>query len=565
MQSLVRTIAVIAISSLLLVACAPAAPTVAPTTASKAAATSAPSGAATTPVATKPAAPAASPTPTAKIKRGGTLVHAYQWTYPTMDPHLSTASEPPGTVMLFDYLVRHQVVDNQSGKSEAKPELAESWETTDPKTIVLKLRRGVKFQDGSEWNAEVAKWNLDRIRTHAKSQGKTRVEAIASVDVVDPNTIKINLKEPSAAQMALLTRSAGGVTMAMISKAAVDKDGDEKFGNSPVGSGPMKFTRWVRDDRLELERWDGYWQMGADGKPLPYIDKFVDRFIQDAAVTQVELKAGTIHMTYNVEGKDIAGIKSNPDLVYLELPWTGPIYFTAGFNGQKGPFFGEDRLKLRQAALTALDRQSMANALGFGIGKPWYYPHWGPGTPGYDTSIPKYEYNLDKAKQLLAEAGYPNGIDINLMVISRSEEIRISEIVKSMWDRAGIRTTLETWERLAWIDKSRAGDFHVSFWRGSMTLEPDALMNSYGCGAAGNWNNWCSKAEETCLLEGRREYDPNKRHEIYKKCLTIVQEEAYMGSSFTMPGNVVYRKEVKGIEPQWGSPLFFPKGIWLDK
>ncbi len=482
-----------------------------------------------------------------------------------MDPHLSTASEPPGTLMLFNYLVTHTVVDSQTGRSEVKPELAESWETTDPKTLVLKLRKGVKFQDGSDWNAEVAKWNLDRIRTHTKSQGKSRVEAIASVDVVDASTIKINLKEPSAAQLALLTRSSGGVTSAMISKAAVDKDGDEKFGNSPVGSGPMKFTRWLRDDRLELERWDGYWDMGADGKPLPYIDKFVDRFIQDAAVTQVELKAGTIQMTYNAEGKDIAGIKSNPDLVYEELPWTGPIYFTAGFNGQKGPFFGPDKLKLRQAALTALDRQSMANALGFGIGKPWYFPAWGPGTPGYDASIPKYEFNPDKAKQLLTEAGSPNGIDIALMVISRSEEMRISEVVKSMWDKVGIRTSLETWERLAWIDKSRAGDFHVSFWRGAMTLEPDSLSNSYNCGAAGNWNNWCSKAMESCLVEGRGEYDPAKRNNIYKKCLTIQQEEAYMGSGYTMPGNLVYRKEVKGVEAKWGTPLFYPGRIWLDK
>lgn len=563
MQGLVRTTGIIVLTSLLFAACAPAAPTAAPSGATAAPA-AAPKASAPTPVPTaaeKAAAPTA--TPATKIKRGGTVVNAYQWTYPTMDPQLSTASEPPGTLMLFNYLVRHVVVDNQTGRSEVKPELAESWEIVDPKTIVMKLRKGVKFQDGSDWNAEVAKWNLDRIRTHPKSAGKVQVESIDNVEVVDGSTIKIHLKQPSAAILALLSRSAGGVTKAMISKAAIDKNGDDYFANNPVGSGPMKFTRWVRDDRLELERWDGYWEMGEDGKPLPYIDKFVDRFIQDASVTQVELKAGSVSMTYNVEGKDIAAIKANPDLVYQELPWTGPIYLTLGFNGQKGPFF--DNLKLRQAALTAIDRQSMGNTLGFGIGKPWYYPAWGPGTPGYDPSVPKYEYNLDKSKQLLTEAGYPNGIDIGLMVISRSEEIRISEILKSMWDKANIRTTLETWERLAWIDKSRNGNFDVSFWRGNMTLEPDALSNSYVCGAAGNWNNWCSKQMEACLAEGRAEYDVKKRNDIYKRCLTIQQEEAYMGSGFTMPGNIVYRKEVKGVEPQWGTPLFYPGHIWLDK
>jgi ABC-type transport system substrate-binding protein len=98
-----------------------------------------------------------------------------------------------------------------------------------------------------------------------------------------------------------------------------------------------------------------------------------------------------------------------------------------------------------------------------------------------------------------------------------------------------------------------------------MTLEPDALTNSYNCGAPGNWNNWCSKPMEACLVEGRGEYDAQKRAAIYKKCLTITQEEAYMGSGYTMPGNLVYRKEVKGVEAQWGTPLFYPGGIWLDK
>lgn len=537
----------------ILAACAPVVPTAAPKP--PAAGTPAPAALTATP---KPAAPTATPAP--KVKRGGTLRAANTFTYPTLDPHLSSLARLDSYGMLYDTLLRYQLMDENTGRSEIKPELAESFQIVDPKTIILKLRKGVRFHDGSDFTAEVAKWNIDRMITHPKSFTKSQIEAVGSVEVVDPNTIKLNLKAPSASVPVMLTRGGTSAT-AILSKTAVEKLGDDGFASKPSGTGPMELDQWLRDDRVVLKRFNGYWEKGDDGQPLPYLDGYVERFIQDPAVTLLEIKAGSIDVTENVEAKDVAGVKTNPDLVYWELGWAGPVYFIAGYNMEAEPF---SRLKVRQASLHALDREGMAKALGFGIGKPHYYPYWLPASLGYDETLPKYEVNLEKAKQLLTEAGYPNGVDITLSVITRAAELRIGELVKSMWDTVGIRTTLDSLERLAWIDKMKAARFDAGFWRYStIAVDPDFMTRALATGGPANWSLYSNPQMDKCMEEGRSTYDEKQRHEIYKRCQRILYEDAGLASGFSVPENKVFRKQVKGLKVQF---IFLDmRRAWLDR
>jgi peptide/nickel transport system substrate-binding protein len=496
------------------------------------------------------------------IKRGGVLRVAKDWRYPTLDAHLSNVTSLHGFRMLYDCLLRHEL-NEATGQFELRPELAEAWERTDDRSFVFRLRKGVKFHDGSDFNAEVAKWNLDRMRQHPKSGKKDDVTAIQGVDVVGSHAIRVSLKVPSASLLVNLSAAAGRAEM--ISRVAVDKLGDDQFGRQPVGTGPMRYVEWVPDDRLVLKRFDGYWRTGADGKPLPYLDGVVFRVITDPAVGILELRAGAMDLTDGIEAKDVARVKAVPDLVYREVPQSGQIYFTLGFNPKSGPFARNQ--KLRQAALHALNREAMAKALGFGQARPHYYVYSGPGTLGYDESVPRHEYSPARVRELLREAGHPGGVEVTLTVINRAAEMRISEVVKQMWDALGIRTTLEVFERLAWIQKVKAFDFQACFWRGGTLMDPDLATRNLTTGGPGNWNSWSNPAFDRCMDEGRSTYDERARHEIYKRCQRILQEDAFVGTGFLIPQNIVHHRSVKGIRVQSTNPwaLLDFRETWLDR
>ncbi len=405
----------------LLSACAPAAPTAAPTkpVAPPAGTSPAPTVAAAA-VATKssgpsgsqgpegkpasPAAttgPAAAATPAATVKRGGVIRDVQRLAIDMLDPHLATTRATEFMPMLFDTLLSYQMVDPATQRFEVGPGLAESFKVVDPTTIEFKLRKGAKFQDGSDWNAEVAKWNLDRAATHSKSKIKETMVDVKDVQVVDDSTLRVNLKQPSALFPLQMT-PANPVFVGMLSKDAMDKLGEEKFATNPVGSGPMKFKDWVRDDRVTLERFPGHWEKGLDGQPLPYLDGMVSRLITDQSVALLEMRTGNVETFLNIELKDVASAKASRELTVQEIPleWTAypALYFNPKTDTQY-PF--SNNLRLRQAAQYATDRDSMAKALGFGLASPADYPYWYPGLAGYDEKLPKYEYNLDKAKRSL--------------------------------------------------------------------------------------------------------------------------------------------------------------------
>jgi peptide/nickel transport system substrate-binding protein len=491
-------------------------------------------------------AAAATPAPTAAIRRGGTLIGAVNWTYPTMDPHISTMASLPGYDAMFDSLVRFQLADAKTGQHRVVGHLAESWEQPDLRTYVFKLKRGVKFHDGSPFDAEAAKWNVLRMRDHPKSSRKNYLTAIESVEVRDRYTLAIRLSAPRAAFLPILAYHWAGRAH-MISKAAMDKLGEEGFARSPVGSGPFKFKQWVTDDRVILERNPDYHETGTDGKPLPYLDGAVWRYIPDPAVSLMDMRAGTLHLLETVAAKDVAGIKASPDLATYDMPWAGQVYFQAGFNIDAPPF---NNVLVRRAAAQGIDREGMAKALGFGIGVPHYYPKFMSGALGYDESLPKNEYDPAKVKALLNEAGFPDGVSIELKVIAREPENTIGEFVQQMWTNVGIKTKLVSMERLSWIDAVRAKNFQVCFWRGNpggAVVDPDIQRARIICGGENNWSQFCDREIDRLMDEGGRTFDPKKRHETYRQVLRLIQDRAYLGAGILVPLVDAYRREVQGM------------------
>ncbi len=545
-------------------ACSPAvSPTAAPTTAPAAAPTAAPSSASPAPTAKPaPASPtAAAPSPTAapKVKRGGTLRGAQQNDWVSMDPLLSSVNTPDRH-MMYDPLVFWRANDDK-GIFGPAPALAESWELKG-NTATFKLRKGVKFQDGSDWNAQVAKWNLDRFVTNPRSRFKAFLGDIQSVEVVDDYTIKANMKQPIASLLARL--SSGQVDSPyMVSKAAVEKYGEEDFGRkSPVGSGPMQFVEWKAADHLTLKRWDNYWQKGVDGQPLPYVDGIYYRLIIDDSVRFLELKAGNVDVTELVQAKDIPSIKSSQDMKYVEGDWIGNNYRIA-FNATAGPF--KDNLKLRQAGLFAIDREAMVKTLGMGSGFAAKYllP---PGSVGYDETVPSYRYDQAKAKQLLQESGFADANGVTLLVISRQIDGQQGQMIKSMWDIIGLKTTLDTIERAAHTQKTQvARSYEVTTVRNTGLPGADiTLSNLFPPAGQGGYTGLNDPNLDKCLLDARSTYDEKEQAQLYKRCQQIVYDNAYLDGLWTQPWNWALNTKVKGFLPSWGTNWEL-REVWLDR
>jgi peptide/nickel transport system substrate-binding protein len=547
---------------------APATPTVAPDKPAAAvtaasAATGIPPAATATKPAASPAAAAPTAAPATKIKRGGVLVSSVNTASPSLDPLYDIRGTNLKEVAMFEALIRYPVVDFEKGKSELKPELAESWQQVDSKTVTLKLRKGVKFHDGSDFNAETAKWSLERMGKEAKSLSKRMAENYDKLEVVDPYTLKITYKNPSGLQIIDLTaatQGTGSVGSVMLSKAHFEKVGAAAFETQPSATGPMKVQEWKRDDVLVVTRFDGYWRDGADGKKLPYLDGMRQRFVTDNATIMAELKAGTMHITRSLSPSDLATLKSSPDLGYMLFHWAPQPHY-AGFNPDRAPF-GKN-LKLRQAAQYAIDRESMSKVLGMDAGKPLYWGTWNVAWLGYDETLPKYEFNVDKAAALVKEAGYPSGIDINLLHYVPTLDRRKAEMLQSMWAKAGIKATLDSGEATSARAKIKAGDFESHTFNMAFSPDPAHFNRMYTCAGTANWSNYCNPETDKCMAEGERETDPAKRAEIYKKCQKIMFEDGLSAGLYQVSPILAFRKEVKGIQVQAATEDY--DEIWLDK
>jgi ABC-type transport system substrate-binding protein len=199
--------------------------------------------------------------------------------------------------------------------------------------------------------------------------------------------------------------------------------------------------------------------------------------------------------------------------------------------------------------------------MGLGQGEKVYVVK---GQLGFDESLPHYWYNPDKAKQLLKEAGRPDGIDVHMMVHNRSLDTQQAQVFKQMWDVVGIRTVLEIAERTANIAKREAGLFEFLAMNRSRGADPDeAFSNFWMCGGAGNFSRYCSRQFDQCLIDARATYDTKQRHDLYKKCQTILYEDLPYAYVWNMPNNVVFNKKVKGYVPTYISNDM--RAVWMEK
>ena len=524
--------------------------------------TEAPKPAAAAPTAAPAAKPTEAPKPSAQIRRGGTMNIHRQTDWPTLDPHTAQTNSLD-MILTYDYLTR---VDQnpQTGAWEVKPGLAESWEVPDPQTVVLKLRKDVKFHDGTDFNAEAVKWNLNRMMTHPKSSAKIATASIDSVEVVDPLTVRLKLKSPSPTLFVNLSAEADNVG-GMMSPTWAEKAGDQGIATGSVGTGPFKLTEYQPSVSVTYKKFDGYWKMGADGKPLPYPDGAVVKTQQDWNAALVALRAGDFDLVNGVAGRDVPTVEADSKLQIQRLPWSATQYMIA-FNARPGTrFAGDGMKKVRQAVNYAIDREALAKALGAGIGDPNYY-HLVPGQVGFNDKLPKYEYNPDKAKQLLAEAGMPNGFEVTVDIISRPEDQQNAQAYQQMLEKVGIKMTIRPSERVAWVQKTLAGDFEMGTLLSGVRPDPDLVLGyRFSVNGAGNYMGVNNPELEKLFDVGRTTYDLAKRQEVYEKAQEIIADDSYLCFIWRRQGIIATQKALKGYTPPWTQAITMSTEFWLDR
>ena len=394
-------------------------------------------------------------------------------------------------------------------KANIVPQLATGHETSaDGKTVTIKLRSGVKFHDGEVFDATAAKYSLDRHLNMKGSFRKSDIGAIDSVDVVDPLTIKLNLKQPFSPLLAQLTDRAG----MMVSPKATEAAGD-KFGLHPVCAGPYKFVERVQQDRIVVEKFADYWN-----KDQVFIDRITYLPIVDGTVRLANLRSGSLDLIERVLATDIKTVRDNPKLKLskaVSIGWFGLLINVA--NGPKADNpLGKDP-RVRQALDLSIDREALNQVVfngEFVPGNQWVNPQ----SPWYMKEFPIPKRDVAKAKALMKEAGVTGRLTIDFMVANNPEIRQVAEVLQSMVAETGFDLKIRVVEAATGLKAAEDGDFQLYENQWSGRTDPDGNTVLYQtCGSPLNTGRYCDKEIDEWHREARASSDLATRKKAYEK------------------------------------------------
>jgi peptide/nickel transport system substrate-binding protein len=396
------------------------------------------------------------------------------------------------------------------------PQLALSHETSaDGKEVTIKLRPGVKFHDGEAFDAEAAKFSIERHMTLPTSFRKPELASVDHVEVVDPLTIKLVLKGPFSPLIAQLTDRAG----MMVSPKAAKEAGD-KFGLRPVCAGAYKFVERVQQDRMVFEKFADYWN-----KDNVFIDRIVFLPIVDATVRLANLKSGGLDLIERVLATDIKDVRADSRLklsTAIELGYQG-VTLNIGKDKAKGPL--SQSAKVRQALDLSIDREAINQVVFNGEFKPGN--QWvNPDHPYYQKAFPIRPRDVTKAKALLKEAGVTPPVSVDFMVPKGAETEAVSQVIQSMASETGFDMKIRVTEFATSLKQAEAGEYQAYMLAWSGRIDPDG--NSYiflHKDAPQNYSAWANADADKALDDARLVTDQAQRKAIYEKLTKAAMEE----------------------------------------
>ena len=479
----------------------------------------------------------------AEGKYGGTLNYGIASTTVTVgvDPHV-IQGDRTGWIL-------GQVCEgllNYDQNMNIVPWLAESWEISeDGRAYTFHLVKGVKFHNGREMTAEDVKFSFERILDpNTGSRRRTNLEVIESIEVIDTHTAKVILKNRFSPFLSYLVGAYG----AIIPKESLDQEGKVSH---PVGTGPFTFVEWVKNDHLSLAKNANYWRKG-----VPYLDQIVFKPLPDEAVRLTALRTGAVDIIHSLPEKMLPVLTKKEQKEFTLQVQPGVSWRMVIMNNRTPPF---DNVTLRQAVNYALDREELMTALtwGFGTVKNQIWPK----DSFWHMDNPAVSYDPEKAKQLLKEAGYPDGIDVSLEV--KPGFLPVAEVVQDQLNRVGFRVKLGVLDWASLKPKMKNYEYQMAVSGAGWYSDPDARYGRfYSEDGPANYfaGGYKNERVNELIKQGREEVKPEKRKAIYAEVFTILQEEVPHLMLFHLPMTHAWRKDVQGFSVSAQGDLFFAEG-----
>ena len=445
------------------------------------------------------------------------------------------------TYPCYDRLVQYKVVDGKS-TTEVEPMAAESWTVSeDGKEWTFKLRNNIKFHDGNPLNAEAVKFSFDRV-LKLKKGPSDYFPTLAETVVVDEYTVKFILSE--SFPPFLYTLATNGANIINPKVMQHEKDGDmgmAYLGENTMGSGAYELKEWNRGQNIKLAAFADYWQA------QPSLKTILIQFIKDPSAQRLQLENGDIDIAENIPVDQIDQLKSNKDLKIHEEPSLLVSYIY--INNQKEPF---NDIKVRKALNYAIDRNAVIQGSIKGKGTPLEGPI-PQGLWGYDKDLIGYSVDIEKAKALLAEAGYPDGLTLKFLY-SDYKDFWESEalLIQDNLAKIGVKVELE---KVAWAtlrDKVDRGDFDLCIGAWSPDYaDPQMIMtywyDSRMFGLAGNRAFYSNSQVDEMLRAAEISNDQEERTRLYQQAQKIVVDEAAYVLLFQTNSIIAMRKNVEGF------------------
>ena len=479
-------------------------------------------------------------------KYGGTLNAAFQNEWAGLDPH--TVSSYSSYQILNNVLEGLTFYDDELN---LVPWLAESWEQSeDGLTWTFKLREGVKFHNGREMTAEDVKWSFERLIDPETGSGNAaRVgPPDTKIEVIDDYTVAITHPEP----FGIFPQSIGfDKSSGIMAKESV---GDDGLVEIAIGTGPFAITEVEGTTRLVLEKHEDYWQAG-----LPYLDSIEIVPIPDDTVRETALRGGEVDWVLTIAPQNFDSLDEDPNVVVATAPQLSYDYI--GMNLTREPF---DDVRVRQAIAYALDRGQLCEAGFFGLCDPLQAPI-GQGSPWYFGYQP-YGQDVEKAKELLAEAGYPDGFEMELLPTTQyGETVRAAQVLQQQLAEIGIDASINAPEWSEWLELE--GNFlydaYICNWNGLIDADQYYYLQHH-TDLVFNFTGYSNPEFDELVDAGRSISDFDERYEIYEQADKILVDDAPYIYMYNKKEIRAYAPYVKGfvVRPDQANNFWT---VWLDK
>ena len=446
-----------------------------------------------------------------------------------LDPHYTV--QPTGVAIaadIYDRLVRFGL------DLQLEPGLALSWEALDDRTWEIKLRPDVTFHDGSTFDAEDVAYSIERASSMPESPSpmSVNVAAVESVDIVDDLTVRVTTIDPTP----LLMNQIGQV---YITSSELGEVATAAFnsGEAAIGTGPYKFVDWIPNEEVTVEAYDDYW--GG----TPEWDKVTMRFITDPAARVAALLSGQVDVIDAVPPADVPRLESDPEITVFSVPSVRLLYLHLDLANDDSPWLTDvagnalDKnplkdARVRKALSLLINREAIADRIMGGLAAPAGQVA-ASGQGGYSENMPPDAYDLEGAKALLAEAGYPDGFGLTIHCATDRDvnTPEATQAIAQMWARGGIKVnavdcqpysvysaaaTAGEYSIFAWGRNDSSPDTSLNLRNGYMTYDADRGFGSFNRGRYSN-------AEFDALVEASlQEFDQDKRYELLREATDVM-------------------------------------------